>query len=681
MEKITTPDAQKKKKVLVKHSDKRIDNYYWLNERENPEVIDYLKEENAYTKAELKHTEDLQNTIYEEMISRINPEEMSIPYDLNGYTYRSKYEEGKEYPIHLRKLKGENDEAYKVILDINELAEGHDYYQVAGMAISPDNQWMAFGVDTVSRRIYTIYFKNLETGEILEETIENTTGSCTWAADNKTVFYATKDETLRSNKIWSYKRGQADSKKLVYEEKDPTFLTFVYKSRTREYIIIGSYSTLSQEYRILKSDDVDGDFQVFQERTPHLEYSIAHAGGDEFYVHTNQDALNFRLMKCTLENTAVDAWEEVIPHRKDIFLEDFDVFKDYLVLSERKKGLTEVRVLSRTDDEIDYYLETDDEVYVIGTAYNMEFEAEKLTVIYQSMVQPTMYYAYAMKTGDRELLKEKKIPNYDKSLYTTKRLWATADDGTEIPMSLVYKKDVTLDGNNPLLLYGYGSYGHSIEPGFSSNNVSLLDRGFVYAIAHIRGGSELGRHWYDEGKLLQKKNTFTDFIACANALIDKNYTSSDKLCAMGGSAGGLLMGAVVNMAPNLFKAVVAAVPFVDVLTTMLDPSIPLTTGEYDEWGNPNEEEFYFYIKSYSPYDNVAAQDYPALLVTTGLHDSQVQYWEPAKWVAKLRDYNTSSAPVLLHTNMETGHSGTTGRYKRHRETAMEYAFLVDMVDK
>lgn len=677
---IPIPLAQKKDKLLSKHGDQRHDPYYWMKDRDNPEVRNYLEAENAYTTSVLQDTEELQEEIYQEIIARINPDDIGVPYELNGYIYLTKYEKDKEYPIHLRKLIGHDDEDYQTIIDVNELAEGHDYYQINSMAISPDNKWLAYGVDTVSRRIYTIHFKNLETGETLDETIENTTGTCTWAADNKTVYFSSKDETLRPDKIWSYVLGNPDSKTLIYEEKDSTFITYVYKSKSREYIIIGSYSTLAQEYRILKADDVGGEFKVFQERKRNLEYDISHAGGDMFYIVTNKEAQNFRLMQCSVKNTDEEAWEEVIPHRTDVFLEGIDVFKDYIVLSERKNGLTAIRVVSRLDPEIDYYLDTNDAVYVQGTAYNREFTASKVTTFYQSMVQPPIYYSYDMKSGSREVLQEKEYPTYDKSLYTTERIWATADDGARVPLSLVYKKGLKLDGNNPTLLYGYGSYGVSVDPGFASSFVSLLDRGFIFARAHIRGGSEMGRQWYDQGKLMHKKNTFTDFIACANALIDKQYTDSDKLTAMGGSAGGLLMGAVINLEPELFSAVIAAVPFVDVVTTMLDESIPLTTGEYDEWGNPNEKEAYEYIKSYSPYDNIKKVKYPALLVTTGFHDSQVQYWEPAKWVAKIRDFNSGDRPVLLRTNMDTGHSGTTGRYKAQKETAMEFAFLIKMLN-
>lgn len=678
-EAISVPNPAKRDKVLTIHDDSRVDPYYWMNERENPDVKEYLEEENAYTAEVLKDTKDLQEEIYQEIISRINPNEITIPYELNGYIYQAKYEEGKEYPIHLRKLKG--SETAEVILDVNELAEGHEYYDLSGLTISPDNKWMAYGVDTLSRRIYTIYFKNLETGEVLEEKIENTTGNCTWAGDSKSLYYATKDETLRADKIWRYTRGEKDSHSLIYEEKDDTFICYVYKSQTREYIIIGSYASLSQEFRILKADDVGGEFKVFQERQHKLEYDISHAGGDKFYVMTNKDAVNFRLMECTLEDTSLEAWKEVIPHREKVLIEDVEVFEDYIVLSERVKGLSKVRVIGRNNPSLDYYLEADDEVYLMGTTHNAEFAVENLTIFYQSMVQPPIFYSYNMRTGNREIIKEKIYPGYDKTLYDTERVWAIAEDGTKIPMSISFRKGMERNGDNPLLLYGYGSYGNSIEPSFSAGLVSLLDRGFIFVRTHIRGGSEMGRYWYDSGKLLDKKNTFTDFIACAKTLIEKKYTNPDKLMALGGSAGGLLIGAVINMAPELFKAVIAAVPFVDVVTTMLDTNIPLTTGEYDEWGNPNIKEYYDYIKSYSPYDNVTAQSYPAMLVTTGFHDSQVQYWEPAKWVARIRDFNTGKAPILLYTNMGAGHSGTTGRYKIHKETAMEYAFLVAMVDK
>lgn len=671
------PIAKKVNKELTAHDHTRIDPYYWLNDREDQEVITYLEDENAYTTSMMKHTEGLQTELYDEIVGRIQQTDMSVPYKRNGYYYYSRYEEGMEYPIYCRKKSTlEADE--EIMLNVNEMAEGHSYFQVGGLSVSHDNKIVAYGVDTVSRRKYTIYFKNLETGEIFGDAIPNTTGYSPWAADNKTVFYTRKDEvTLRPDKIYRHVLGEdAASDPIIYHEEDETFRTSVSLSKSMEYIMIGSYSTLSTEYRYLKSSDPGGEFKVFQTRKADLEYFISHYK-DRFYIRTNLDAKNFRLMESPIAATGIDQWKEVIPHRKDVLLEDYEVFNKYLALQERTNGLTEIRILSH-DGERDFYIEFEEQAYVVYISTNLDFDTEVLRYGYTSMTIPNSVYDYNMKTGDTELLKRQEVVGgYEPDEYYSERLFATAADGTRVPISLVYKKGLKKDGNNPLVLYGYGSYGASMDPYFSSVRLSLLDRGFVYAIAHIRGGEEMGRQWYEDGKLLKKKNTFTDFISCAEFLIEENFTSDEKIFAMGGSAGGLLVGAIYNMRPDLFKAVIAAVPFVDVVTTMLDESIPLTTGEYDEWGNPNDQEYYEYMLSYSPYDNVEARDYPAMLVTTGLHDSQVQYWEPAKWVAKLRDMKTDDNVLLLWTNMDYGHGGASGRFQRYKEVSLEYAFLID----
>nr|WP_046744879.1 S9 family peptidase [Kordia zhangzhouensis] len=679
-ETITAPTAAKKATKLEKHGDVRIDNYYWLNDRENPEVISYLEAENAYNEAMTAHTENFQKDLFEEMKGRIKEDDSSVPYKLNGYWYIRRYEEGKGYPIYSRK-KGSLDAPEEIMFDVNKMAEGHPYYRLTGISVSPDNKLVAFGVDTVSRRQYTIHIKNLETGEIYQEAIANTTGSATWAADNKTLFYANKDEqTLRSEKIYKHKLGDdVNNDQEIFHEEDETFVTFVYKTKSRKYIVIGSYSTLTSEYRILEADNPDGEFRVFQERVRGLEYGISHYD-DHFYVLNNKDAsINFKLSKTPENKTQMEHWEDIIPHRPDVLLEDTDIFKNYLVLSERSNGLNKLRII-RWDGTEDYYLPFDNETYTANTTSNVDFDTDILRYSYNSMTTPASVIDFNMKTKEKEVKKEQEVlgGTFDKNNYISERLWATSRDGTKIPMSVVYRKGIKKDGTNPLLQYAYGSYGSTIDPYFSSVRLSLLDRGFIYVIAHVRGGEYLGRNWYDEGKLMDKKNTFTDFIDCSKYLIEQKYTSPEHLYASGGSAGGLLMGAIVNMNPELYNGVIAAVPFVDVVTTMLDDSIPLTTGEYDEWGNPNNKEYYEYMKSYSPYDNVEAKAYPNMLVTTGLHDSQVQYWEPAKWVAKLREMKTDNNILLLHTNMDAGHGGASGRFEALKEVAEEYAFLLDL---
>jgi len=671
------PKAAQKPKELSIHGDTRIDKYYWLNERENPEVIDYLKAENAYLDTVLGHTKPFQEALFEEIKGRIKQDDESVPYKDNGYYYLTRYEKGKEYPIYARK-KGSLEADEEIMLDVNELAKSYAYYAVGGRNVSPDNKLLAFGEDTLSRRIYTLRFKSLETGEMLPDEIPNTYGACAWAADNEHVFYGLKDETLRVYKIMRHKLGTPVSEDVeVFHEADPTFSTFVYQTKSKKYLVIGSSQTLSDEYRVLEADKPTGRFRLIQPRERKLEYSIAHYG-DKFYIRTNWNAQNFRLMACPEDATTKEHWEEIIPHREDVLFEGMDIFQDYLVLSERQEGITRLRVRPWKGEE--HYIEFPEDAYLAYTTVNPQFDTELLRLSYTSLTTPNTQYDYNMRSREFTQLKQQEVldPNFDPANYQSERLHATASDGTKIPISLVYRKGFEKNGKQPLLLYGYGSYGASMDPYFSSVRLSLLDRGFAFAIAHIRGGQELGRQWYEDGKLLNKKNTFTDFIACGKYLVAQNYTSPGHLYAMGGSAGGLLMGAVINMAPELFNGVIAAVPFVDVVTTMLDESIPLTTFEYDEWGNPNDETYYKYIKSYSPYDNAEAQAYPAMLVTTGLHDSQVQYWEPAKWVAKLRELKTNDAPLLLYTNLDTGHGGASGRFERYKETAMEYAFLLDL---
>ncbi len=674
------PIAKKVKKELTIHQDTRVDNYYWLNQREDQDVLDYLNAENSYTKSVLKHTEPFQESLFKEMKSRIKEDDQSVPYKQNGYWYITKYEEGKDYPIYSRK-KESLEAKEEVIFDCNKMAEGHSYFKLGGISISADNTLAAFSVDTVSRRQYTIYIKNLHTGEIYKDKIENTSGSSTWASDNKTLFYSKKDEiTLRSDKIYKHKLNSATKDDvLVFNEVDETFNTFVYTTKSKKFLVIGSASTMTTEYRILEADNPDGAFRVFQKRTQDLEYSISHYN-DSFYITTNKDnATNFKLQKTNETETSADNWKDVLPHRVDVLLEDIEIFKAYLVVNERKNGLNQLRIISWDGTE-DYYLKFENETYTAQLGNNPDFDSQTLRYSYNALTTPSSVIDYDFKTKQKDVKKEQEIldKNFDKNNYTSKRIWATARDGVKVPMSIVYKKDTKLDGTSPVLQYAYGSYGSTIDPYFSTIRLSLLDRGFIYVITHVRGSEYLGRPWYENGKLLSKTNTFSDFIDCSKYLIDNNYTSKNHLYAMGGSAGGLLMGVIINLNPELYNGIIAAVPFVDVVTTMLDDSIPLTTGEYDEWGNPNDKTYYDYMKSYSPYDNLEAKAYPNLLVTSGLHDSQVQYWEPAKWVAKLRELKTDSNMLVLKTDMDAGHGGASGRFEALKEVALEYAFLFDL---
>src|SRR5210317_200294 len=679
----TTPQGEPKAKEIpyemTIHGDTRVDEFYWLRDRENPEVIEYLNSENSYREKIMIGTEALQEHLYHEMVGRIKKDDSSVPYELDGYFYYTRYEGDLEYPLYCRKL-GSLEAEEEIMLNVNELAEGHDYYQVSGLSMHPSNQKISFGVDTVSRRIYTIYTKDLITGAIEQVTENECTGGSTWSADGNHLFYTVKDaETLRSDKIkrWDALTGVHE---VIFEENDETFSTFVYKTRSKEFIIIGSGSTMSDEYRFIPANDPLAEFQIIQPRERGLEYGVSHFG-EHFYIRTNADgATNFKLMKAPVASPSKANWEDVIAHREEVYLESMELFSDYLVLEERSNGLTQLRIQPWGGDA--YYLPFEEEVYTAYLGNNPSFDQAHLRYGYTSLTTPGSVIDYDFSTGKKTVQKQQEVVGgYDASEYETKRLWATATDGTKVPVSLVYKKSMLREnGPNPTLLYGYGSYGITIDPSFSTVRLSLLDRGFVYAIAHIRGSQYMGRPWYENGKMFDKKNTFTDFINCAEALIEEGYATPETLMAMGGSAGGLLMGAVVNERPDLFRGVIAAVPFVDVVTTMLDETIPLTTGEFDEWGNPNNEDSYNYMKSYSPYDNVTAQDYPAMLITTGLHDSQVQYWEPAKWVARLRKLRINNKePLLMYCNMETGHGGASGRFESLKETAMEYAFFLDLM--
>lgn len=676
---MNVPVAEKIRQELVIHGDTRIDNYFWLNQREDPKVIGYLTQENEYTDAIMEDTKELQEKIYNEIVGRIKQDDESVPYKENGYYYYIRYEEGKEYPLYCRKKESLEAEE-EIMLNVNEMAEGYEYYYVVSYSISPNNRYIAFGVDTLGRRLYTIYIKDLTTGAIFKDEILNTTGGATWANDNKTIFYSRKNtETLRPEKIYRHTIGTKTTEdKEVYHEKDETFYAYAFKSRSKQYIFIGSFSTLSSEYQYINADSPTDEFTVLQPREKDHEYDVFHYR-DHFYIRTNLDAKNFKLVKTPVDKTTKENWTDVIAHRSDILLENITIFTNYLVIEERIKGLNNLRVISWVGGS-EHYIDFGEETYSAWTSTNREFNTDILRYKYTSLTTPNSTYDYDMNSRTKELKKQQEVVGgYNAEDYQAKRLYARGRDGVDIPISLVYKKGIEINGGNPLLLHAYGSYGHSMDTYFSYSRLSLLDRGFIYAVAHIRGGEDMGRQWYEDGKLLKKKNTFYDYIDCAEYLIDEDYTNSEKLFGYGGSAGGLLIGAVINMRPGLFKGVIAAVPFVDVITTMLDENIPLTTSEYDEWGNPNKKKYYDYIKSYSPYDNVEAKNYPNLLVTTGLHDSQVQYWEPAKWVAKMRDMKTGDNLLLLYTNMDTGHGGASGRFKMHKETAMEYAFFLKLL--
>jgi oligopeptidase B len=680
IENIEPPVAKIIPTELEKFGDVRVDNYFWLKDRENPEVIDYLHKENDYYQKMTAHTQEFQKELFEEMKARIKEDDESVPYLYNGYYYITRFETGKDYPIYSRKKESLSAKE-EIMLDCNELAKGKKYFKLSGLSISEDNQLATYAIDLVGRRIYTLEVKNLITGEILSDKIENTTGNSTWANDNQTIFYTTQDaNTLRSDTVLKHKLGTDTAEdEVVYFEKDDTFDVAVGKEKSKKYILICSSSTLTTEFRTLLADNPNGKFKVFQKRKRGLEYSISHFE-DHFYIVTNKDkAINFKMMKTLESKTSMDNWEDALAHREDVLLEDIDIFRDFLVVSERSNGLCKIRIMP-WNGEAEYYLPFESETYTAHATSNVDFDTDILRYAYQSMATPASIIDFDMKTKEKTVRKEQEVlgGSFDKDNYIEERVWATAKDGTQIPISMVYKKGLKKDGKNPLLLYAYGSYGHSMDAYFSSTRLSLLDRGFVYAIAHIRGGEDLGRQWYEGGKLLKKKNTFKDFIDCSKYVIEQKYTSAKHLYAEGGSAGGLLMGVILNMAPKLYHGVIAQVPFVDVATTMLDETIPLTTGEYDEWGNPNVKRYYKYMKSYSPYDNVKPQAYPNMYISTGLHDSQVQYWEPAKWVAKLRTLKTNNTLLFLDTNMDAGHGGASGRFEAIKELAKEFSFLLDL---
>ncbi len=676
---ISAPIAEKTNKELTAHGDTRIDEYYWMNayftkEADSTKVVDYLKAENAYLDTMMSGTKKFQEELFSELKGRIKEKDESVPVFKNGYYYYSRTEDGKQYFKYCRK-KGTLDAKEEILLDADKLAEGSTYFSARGFSISPDNKLMAFGIDKISRRQYTIYIKNLETGELLKDEIKNAESSTVWGNDNKTIFYTAKNPvTLLSEKIMKHKIGSTEDQ-VLYEEKDKSNYIGVFKTKSEKYIGIYSSATMSSEYRMLDADTPDAAFKVFQPRMKDVLYSIDH-WGDKFLIVTNKDAKNFKLAEAPVGKTGVENWVDVIAHRTDVLVEGIDVFKDFWVITERKNGLIQIRVRNIVTGN-EHYLDFGEPAYTASPTSNVDFNSPTLRFNYTSLTTPSSIYDYNMASKEKKLLKEQEVlGGFNKNDYVTERIYATVTDGTKVPISIVYKKGTKKDGLSPLLLYGYGSYGASMDASFSSSRLSLMNRGFIYAIAHIRGGQEMGRQWYEDGKMMKKKNTFTDFVDCGNFLLKEKFTSKGHLYAMGGSAGGLLMGAIINLAPDLWNGVVAAVPFVDVLTTMSDPTIPLTTNEYDEWGNPADKEAYFYMKSYSPYDNVEKKNYPNMLVVTGLHDSQVQYFEPAKWVAKLRAMKTDANVLLLKTTMEAGHGGASGRFDYLKDIALQYAFLL-----
>ena len=688
-EALVPPVPKKESYEITTHGDKRIDNYYWMRlsdeqkKSKNPDeqtkaVIAYINQENNYTQKSLLHTNKIQENLYDEIVARIQKDDETVPYLDNGYFYYSRYEEGKEYAIYCRK-KGSLDSEEQIILDGNELSKGFDYFAVGGRSVSPDNNWLAYSLDTLSRRFYTIYFKNLSSGKVLKHSIPNTSGSVAWANDNQTIFYTSKNQvTLLSEKIYRHKLDTSHEQDvLVYEERDNEFYTGVYRSKSGKFIIIWNSSTLVSDYHILDSDNPNGNFISFTPRGEKHEYDIAHYN-NKFYIMTNYEAENNRLMETPDNATDISNWKEIISHDNYVHLLDMEIFDNHLVINQRKNGLRGIRIINQTSGE-DEILNFGENTYAAFFSTNKAFKTNILRYSYSSLVTPWSTYDYNMDTGEKNLMKQDQIlGGYKQKNYFSERLYAKARDGKQIPISIVYNKKYKKDNPQNLLLYAYGSYGSTVDPYFNSARLSLLDRGFIFAIAHVRGSQIYGRQSYEDGKLFNKKNTFFDFIDAGKFLISNGYTKSNKLFCSGGSAGGLLIGAVINMEPNLWKGAIAEVPFVDVVTTMLDPSIPLTSNEWDEWGDPRKKDYYDYMLSYSPYDQVKKYNYPNLLVTSGFFDSQVQYFEPLKWVAKLRDHWQGENKLYLHMEMDAGHGGKSGRFRRYKEVALQYAFLLDL---
>jgi oligopeptidase B len=673
------PVAERQPHVTELHGERRVDDYHWMRDRDDPRVRAYLEAENAYTDAVMEPVAALKQQLYDEILARIKQTDLSVPSRIGEYFYYSRTEEGKQYRTFCRRH-GSLDGDEQVILDQNALAEGHPYCALRAMAVSPDHRVLAFSVDLTGAERYTIRFKDLRSGEMLEDEIPGAYTDIAWGNDNRTVFYTTLDEAHRPHRVWRHRLGEdsADDE-LIYQDADEAFYVGVEKTRSRQYVLITSGSNTTTEVRWLDADTPDGEFRLMRARESKHEYYVEHHGS-RFLILSNKDAIDFKLVEAPVEDPSKEHWSERIAHRPGVMLESVDAFRGHQVLVEREDGLRRLRVFDVASGE-EHHVDFPEPVYTVSVGSNPEFDTTELRFVYTSLVTPDSVFDYDMRSRERELKKETEVlGGYDRTQYVSERVRATAADGTPVPISLVYRKGLSRDGSAPLELYGYGSYGISSNPGFSSERLSLLDRGFVCAIAHIRGGGDLGRRWYENGKLLDKKHTFDDFIACAEFLVDEGYTASDRLVIRGGSAGGLLMGAVVNARPDLFGVVVAKVPFVDVVNTMLDASLPLTVTEWEEWGNPQEKEFYDYIRSYSPYDNIEPREYPHMLITSGLNDPRVSYWEPTKWTAKLRTMNRGKSTILLKTNMGAGHAGASGRYDALDERALEYAFVLRHLD-
>jgi oligopeptidase B len=669
------PVARKVPKILTLHGDNRTDEYYWLREKTNPDVIAHLEAENRYTGAVMKPSEALQENLYNEILGRIKETDLSVPSRIDDYLYYYRTEQGKQYPIHIRRrAKPEGPE--EVTLDLNELAKGLKYFRLGVYAVNPSHKLLAYSTDISGDEKFTLFVKDLSAGKLLEDRIPNTSYSAVWAEDGKTIFYTTLDAARRTDKVWRHRLGtRPEQDQLVYQEKDERFYVDVRKTRSRKYLFISTASAVTSELRYLEADRPDGEFRLIEPRTQGVDYEADHHG-KHFYIRVDDKGKNYRLVTAPVDKPSKANWREIAPHRDDVYLEHVYAFRNHLVTLQRERGLRRLRIEDFRSRQA-HYIEFAEPVYTAAPIQNPEFDTNLLRFQYTSLITPASVFDYDMDTRKRDLKKQTEVlGGYNPSLYAMERVWAKAPDGAEVPISLVYRKPLERDGGRPLLLYGYGSYGAPSEPYFSSNYLSLLDRNFIYAVAHVRGGAEMGRLWHDAGKMLSKKNTFTDFIAAAEHLVNRKYTSSDRLAIEGGSAGGLLMGAVVNMRPDLFTAVIAKVPFVDIVTTELDPSLPGTVIEWEEWGDPNKKEFYDYIKSYSPYDNVREAQYPHMLITGGLNDPRVSYWEPAKWTAKLRAMKKGNNLLLLKMNMGAGHFGASGRYERLKETAFEYAFML-----
>ena len=674
------PVAAKIPKLLETHGEKRVDDYFWMNDRNDPAVVAYLQAENAYAAAVMAPTAKLQDTLYEAMAGRLVPDEASLPVRENGYLYYTRYEKGRDYPLYCRR-KGSQEAREEVMLDANLLAAGHKLFKTAGLAVSPDNRLLAFGVDTSGNRMYTLHFKDLTDGRMLPDSIAGTSADVAWAPDGRTVFYAANDATVRTYRVMRHVLGEAaDRDALVFQEDDVRFELSVRLSKSREYVLVDTASETSSEYRYLRASEPRGELKVFQGRTPGLRYFVDHAGG-KFYIRTNLGAPNFALMEADPGSTGTESWRLVVPYQPQVLLEELEVFKGYLVLIERVRGLPRLRVIGVAGGK-DRTIAFEDAECDAGLEENPEPDARTFRYHYSSPIVPKSIYEVDAAMGRKKLLKQDEVlGGYDQKRYEVRRLSAPAPDGTLVPVSIVFKRGLHLDGRNPLLLCGYGAYGNInvCRPGFEPERISLLDRGFIYGIAHVRGGQELGRAWYENGKLLHKKNTYSDFIACAEYLVAQRYTDPGKLFANGISAGGMLMAVVANWRPALFRGIIAEVPWTDVVTDSLNPDLPLTTVEYEEWGDPSSKEVFDYLLSYSPYDNVKAQAYPPMLVTATFNDTQVPYWSPAKWVAKLRALKTDDNVILLVTNMSSGHSGASGRLERYRLTALKYAFMLDLL--